>query len=702
MYYQQLQENELGFDAFIAPGGFDRTAQPVDIYEKFKYWYPIDNKAKYIYYYSDGNYPLTLTPTTDEYYKYGYTRWNAATSQYIDVTEDMPLNSAARTIWGSAATFGDESGYTKRWVCVYRVGTDSFLLAFNQNTRYALWVYCGNKINGIRSDMSYSIGTIELKYVHFANINSITYNFHLAFYDQSARKLTGTITFPESMTSIGSFAFWDAFQSLTKLNMPSTKNLQLVFGGFGTFKYSVFQEFNAGATCPVGDFNEFTNTSRTSVSEQNTLYSSLNNCDIIFNKAQDTIVWLAPKTVRGICLPDTLPQTQVDALGTKLSANLMANHQLYIGTLITNITNLYLLNKKFVTVDCSVDNPNYLSESNILYNKTKTQLVKCGTSNTGNLVIQNTVVGIDSGAFNGCSGYTELTFTAPFDTAIYSDWNFATFTGESIYNAIQMLVDGTAGNVKTFIINQATMDNLLAYNSDAVVAAGLRFINVTVFTKGNKLSLDAGNTASYPGTGTVWNDLSGSNNGTLVNGVAFSMANGGVMSFDGRDDYVNLPSINMQSELTISAWIRPSSVSISQVFVSKWKSGAETDNSYLMFMGEGNNNCVNFLLYQSNNSTRVIVATDLPLIAGSIYNVVCTAKAGVMSIYINGVKSIKTQTYDGTIKQTTRNTLLGKLRQEDSIYSSNATMNNIDIYDYALTPEKVNVNFQALRTKYGI
>lgn len=48
-----------------------------------------------------------------------------------------------------------------------------------------------------------------------------------------------------------------------------------------------------------------------------------------------------------------------------------------------------------------------------------------------------------------------------------------------------------------------------------------------IVTDGLVLCLDAGNVKSYPGSGTVWNDLSGNdNNGTLVNGVGYSGTNG--------------------------------------------------------------------------------------------------------------------------------------------------------------------------------
>jgi hypothetical protein len=79
-------------------------------------------------------------------------------------------------------------------------------------------------------------------------------------------------------------------------------------------------------------------------------------------------------------------------------------------------------------------------------------------------------------------------------------------------------------------------------------------------TNGLVLYLDAGNTNSYPGTGTSWRDISGnSNNGTLTNGPTFNSANLGSIVLDGTDDYVNCgnnSSINITGTgLTLSAWV---------------------------------------------------------------------------------------------------------------------------------------------------
>ena len=70
--------------------------------------------------------------------------------------------------------------------------------------------------------------------------------------------------------------------------------------------------------------------------------------------------------------------------------------------------------------------------------------------------------------------------------------------------------------------------------------------NPKIITDGLVLCLDAGNTKSYPGSGTSWSDLSGQGNtGTLVNGPTYSSADGGSIVFDGSNDYGSLSSLNL-------------------------------------------------------------------------------------------------------------------------------------------------------------
>jgi hypothetical protein len=78
------------------------------------------------------------------------------------------------------------------------------------------------------------------------------------------------------------------------------------------------------------------------------------------------------------------------------------------------------------------------------------------------------------------------------------------------------------------------------------------------------LYLNAFDTDSYPGTGTVWYDLSDSydNNGTLYNGVGFDTTNGNGLVFDGSNDKVYVAansSLNFSStqQYTVVAVVNP-------------------------------------------------------------------------------------------------------------------------------------------------
>jgi hypothetical protein len=82
----------------------------------------------------------------------------------------------------------------------------------------------------------------------------------------------------------------------------------------------------------------------------------------------------------------------------------------------------------------------------------------------------------------------------------------------------------------------------------------------SIVTDGLALDLDFGFVASYPTTSTTIYDLSGNaNNGTLVNGPTFSSANNGVLTLDGSNDYVIIPShssFNVTDNITIEMWVK--------------------------------------------------------------------------------------------------------------------------------------------------
>ena len=77
---------------------------------------------------------------------------------------------------------------------------------------------------------------------------------------------------------------------------------------------------------------------------------------------------------------------------------------------------------------------------------------------------------------------------------------------------------------------------------------------------------DAGNRASYPGTGTSWTALGAGSAGTLVNTPSFVDGKMGYITFDGTDDYAQFQLDTMTlsegssgstyDESTIVLWVQ--------------------------------------------------------------------------------------------------------------------------------------------------
>ena len=89
----------------------------------------------------------------------------------------------------------------------------------------------------------------------------------------------------------------------------------------------------------------------------------------------------------------------------------------------------------------------------------------------------------------------------------------------------------------------------------------VRFIKDGTLTNGLVLNLDASNSASYPGSGTSWNDLSGNNNNALLNGAVFSAASG-ASYFTCSSNCIST-NITKSASMTFSVWAKSSNFSAS-------------------------------------------------------------------------------------------------------------------------------------------
>jgi len=215
--------------------------------------------------------------------------------------------------------------------------------------------------------------------------------------------------------------------------------------------------------------------------------------------------------------------------------------------------------------------------------------------------------------------------------------------------------------------------------------------NPRIVTDGLVLALDAGNTKSYPGSGTTWTDLSGrGNNGTLVNGPTYSSADGGSIVFDGSNDYVRLPdySINSNANFTLNFWNKtPSSLSSIRTLLGPAPSGSghlqvryygtsvQIVNSYVVNVGS-------FTGFTASTSTIYLITITL------------TKSTNTYSLYVNG-SSISS--FTGSQSYNTGLPALG-INNNAELFNSN--MYAFSYYNRVLTASEIQQNYNAMKSRY--
>ena len=222
--------------------------------------------------------------------------------------------------------------------------------------------------------------------------------------------------------------------------------------------------------------------------------------------------------------------------------------------------------------------------------------------------------------------------------------------------------------------------------------------NPKIVTNGLVLALDAGNTKSYPGSGTAWTDLSGNgNNGTLTNGPTFSGANGGSLSFDGVDDYVNLTSASLlpvgTSDRTIVAFVRtPTSFPEPYLHAIHWGTAAQDQSFGLAIFSNGGLNTHPWVGAPSQGT--VVAGTDYCLAVSY------THSSTLHKFWINGIsQGAGVARY---INTGTTEARVGSRISNGEDWGPSGRIYNVMIYNRSLTDAEIQQNFNATRGRYGI
>lgn len=223
-----------------------------------------------------------------------------------------------------------------------------------------------------------------------------------------------------------------------------------------------------------------------------------------------------------------------------------------------------------------------------------------------------------------------------------------------------------------------------------------------IVRSGLVMHVDAANVRSYPGSGTVWNDLSGNgNNLQLINNPSYSSS---FFTFDGIDDYATINS----SQLYVDG-------SINNVTYNMWFNFHSTGlgGTYKALFGGLRNRSAVLMAYNDSGSWKFRWFWDDAIITSNssfnidTWNNVCVVLEApyYVTIYLNGIEILpKIQSPDTT---TTTLTVLSLARQNRDIGTPLYEYANVDIsmfsqYNRTLSSIEVQQNFEALRGRYSI
>jgi len=232
----------------------------------------------------------------------------------------------------------------------------------------------------------------------------------------------------------------------------------------------------------------------------------------------------------------------------------------------------------------------------------------------------------------------------------------------------------------------------ITLNGGTVIDAGIPTSNSML------LYLDAGNSSSYPGSGTTWYDISGNNNNTTgTSNTVYNSGNGGYFNFTDPGYFTTASS---KYNITYTG---------KSMFMAGKLTGAMANYTYRCLFGSNNGNRnFNLYFYYNGSSYQLHFANGPAGGSGGISNNltytfgnwftcgVTMTTGGAMIYYFNG-QPVGTST--GTFYQYLSNTT-ENVGAADNYWSGPISI--ACIYGSVLTGQQMLQAHNSVRTRYGL
>ncbi len=225
-------------------------------------------------------------------------------------------------------------------------------------------------------------------------------------------------------------------------------------------------------------------------------------------------------------------------------------------------------------------------------------------------------------------------------------------------------------------------------------------VSITCFSNsGLVLHVDAGNPASYSGSGSTWNDLSGNGSNVSLFNTTYISANGGSIAFNGTTSYADFTAnIGNTNVVTVEMWVRTNSLAGAG-------SGAMYFgfNFYDVWTAGGN---IGFNTSGGDQFGIPNARVDYLGIVGGWRHMVFVMYSGARTnskIYVNG-ESQSMSFSSGTFSSSNANFNSGSGRisgwRGNTDWKMNMNVASFKIYNRELSAQEITNNYRAYQTKY--
>ena len=219
---------------------------------------------------------------------------------------------------------------------------------------------------------------------------------------------------------------------------------------------------------------------------------------------------------------------------------------------------------------------------------------------------------------------------------------------------------------------------------------------------------DAANKRSYPGAGTTWTDLAGSNSATLVNDATFADVSLGAIAFDGTNDSVTVPIIDGQNGFSFSIWLYFLAVPTDNYTTFSIYNGGGAE--FMFYIMETSAHTTSYMLgIRGAGTGNTLTSTNKAYQPSSnlgkwvhycaTYNGGGATTVGNYKVYFNGqVTDINlVENFGGAGNQDPM-----KWGQDIAGYGDlNGYMGHIAFYNRALSADEVSQNYEATKSRFA-